>query len=55
MLVDELASLADGIEDRSVAIADDLAEPLWDTKLVLLLFVLIITTEWVVRKSMDLV
>ena len=55
VLVDELASLADGIEDRSVAIADDLAEPLWDTKLVLLLFVLIITTEWVVRKSMDLV
>ena len=53
--VDELASLTESIEDRSVLIPDDVAEPLWDTHLVLALFVLIIVTEWVLRKAMDLV
>jgi len=53
--VDELATLAESIEDRSVLIPDDIAEELWDSNLVLALFVLIIMTEWVLRKALDLV
>jgi len=55
LAVDQLAQLAGLIEDRSILVPDDIYEPLWDTRLVLALFVLIILVEWVVRKAMDLV
>ena len=38
------------LPDRSVQIPDDIVEPLWDSKLVLILFGLLISTEWVLRK-----
>ena len=42
------------IKDRSVRIPDDVVEPLWDSKLTILLFALLITAEWVVRKAYGL-
>lgn len=52
---DDVATIAESLEDRSVRIPDDVSEPLWDSKLVLVLFVLIITMEWVWRKAVGLV
>jgi len=49
--VDELAKGFSALEDRSVLIPDDLVEPLWDTKLVLILFVSLLTIEWILRKA----
>jgi len=46
----DAASLAGLIPDRTILVPDDLVQPLWDTKLALLLFVLPITLEWIVRK-----
>jgi len=43
--------IAERLLDRSVHIPDDISEPLWDTRLVLILFVLIIGVEWVLRKA----
>jgi len=54
----ELDALEQGfaaIRDRSVRIPDDVTEPLWDSKLVLMLFVLMITVEWVARKAFGLI
>ncbi len=53
--VGDIGDLAGRLEDRSVRIPDDVSEPLWDSKLVLVLFVLIITMEWVWRKAVGLV
>jgi len=39
------------IPDRSVLIPDDVTEPLWDSKLALILFVLFLAIEWVLRKA----
>lgn len=50
VLPEELSKLARTIPDRSMRIADDVVEPLWDTKLVLLAFVLLLSTEWTARK-----
>ena len=52
--LDRISEVAERIEDRSVEIPDDVTEPLWDTKLVLLLFVLIISVEWILRKALGL-
>lgn len=49
--VDELPEGFSALEDRSVLIPDDLVEPLWDTKLVLILFVSLLTIEWILRKA----
>ncbi len=49
--LDGLPDALAGIRDRSIRIPDDISEPLWDSKLVLILFVLIIGTEWVLRKA----
>ncbi len=49
--LDELLAGFDELKDRSALIPDDLVEPLWDSKLVLVLFALIITAEWVLRKK----
>lgn len=47
----DFKSLAQFLPDKSIKIPDDLAEPLWDTKLVIALFVLLITAEWILRKA----
>ena len=49
--LDKLDEVFGAIKDRSVQIPDDIREPLWDSKLVMLLFGILITTEWVMRKS----
>lgn len=43
------------LPDRSVQIPDDVVEPLWDSRLTLALFTLLIGTEWVLRKAFGLV
>lgn len=48
--LDECQALAAGIPDRSVRIPDDVIEPLWDSRLMLILFVMLIGSEWVLRK-----
>lgn len=52
--LDELESGFRNIQDRSVQIPDDVEEPLWDSKLVLVLFVTMISMEWAVRKALGL-
>lgn len=48
--LDDLTPHFRGIKDRSVLIPDDLEEPLWDSKLVLILFATMISMEWILRK-----
>jgi hypothetical protein len=53
----ELDQLEQGfreIRDRSVQIPDDIVEPLWDSRLVFALFVLMISLEWGLRKVFGL-
>ncbi len=52
--LDQLTDAFHAIRDRSVQIPDDVAEPLWDSRLVLILFLGLITTEWVLRKAFGL-
>lgn len=52
--LDQLEKEFATIRDRSVQIPDDLTEPLWDSKLALMLFVVLISIEWVVRKACGL-
>ena len=52
--LDELETLFASIQDRSVRIPDDLVEPLWDSKLALILFVLLLSIEWALRKVFGL-
>ncbi len=50
-----LAAILAGVPDRSIRIPDDIVEPLWDTKLALMLFVVLISTEWGLRKAFGMV
>ena len=52
--LDQLEGDFAGIRDRSVQIPDDVIETLWDSKLILMLFVLMISTEWGLRKAFGL-
>jgi hypothetical protein len=52
--LDQLEADFGAIRDRSVLIPDDVVETLWDSKLVLVLFVLMISTEWSLRKAFGL-
>ncbi len=52
--LDQLEGDFAAIRDRSVQIPDDIIETLWDSKLVLMLFVLMISTEWGLRKAFGL-
>jgi hypothetical protein len=52
--LDELQSAFSEIQDRSVQIPDDLIEPLWDSKVVLILFASMISLEWILRKAFRL-
>lgn len=47
----DLDALAAAIPDRSVQIADDIEEPLWDKGVILLVFMTLIGTEWIMRRS----
>jgi hypothetical protein len=51
---DELNEAFALIQDRNIRIPDDITEPLWDSRLVFILFVLMITAEWVLRKAFGL-
>lgn len=51
---ENLADAFSAIRDRSVQIPDDIVEPLWDSKLILVLFVLMISMEWGLRKAFGL-
>jgi hypothetical protein len=52
--LNELEAAFGDIRDRSVQIPDDLVEPLWDSKLALGVFALLLLIEWVGRKACDL-
>ena len=52
--LDQLEGDFSTIRDRSVQIPDDVIETLWDSKLVLVLFTLMITMEWGLRKAFGL-
>ncbi len=46
----DAASAHELIPDRQYVMPDDITETIWDSKLALLIFVLLITTEWALRK-----
>ncbi len=46
----DAASVHELIPDRQYVIPDDITETIWDSKLALLIFVLLITAEWALRK-----
>lgn len=52
--LDELIDVCSTIPDRSVQIPDDVTEPLWDSKIALALFAVLLTIEWVLRKATGL-
>ncbi len=52
--LDQLGQGFSTIRDRSVQIPDDIVEPLWDSKLVFAIFVLMISMEWGLRKVFGL-
>lgn len=52
--LDELQEGFNAIRDRSVMIPDDVTEPLWDSRLVLVLFATMISMEWILRKVFGL-
>lgn len=52
--LNELAEAFGEIQNRSIQIPDDVVEPLWDSKLVLVLFASMILVEWVLRKAFGL-
>ena len=52
--LDQLETEFGAIRDRSVQIPDDITEPLWDSRLTLILFGLMISVEWIMRKAFGL-
>lgn len=48
---DSLDELVGGIPDRRVEHPDDLEEPMWDKPFMLVLFALVLSVEWVVRRT----
>ncbi len=51
---DDLAGLVRSIPDRSLYVPDEIERPVWDTRLLLGFLVLLIVTEWIVRKGVGL-
>ncbi len=49
--LDRLAEVFGQVRDRSVRIPDDVSEPLWDSRLAFILFAMLLTTEWILRKA----
>lgn len=52
---DQMAKLPLLIGDRSQQVSSDLVRDLWDTRLSMILIVVLLTTEWIVRKASGLV
>ena len=52
--LDQLENVFGTIRNRNVQIPDDVTESLWDSKLILMLFVLMISLEWILRKAFGL-
>jgi hypothetical protein len=52
--LDQLEEAFETIRDRSVQVPDDVIEPLWDSRLALMLFALMISMEWILRKAFGL-
>jgi len=48
--LDRLTEVFAEVRDRSVRIPDDVSETLWDSKLAFMLFAILITSEWILRK-----
>lgn len=53
--LNELEAVFGSIPDRSIQIPDDIVEPLWDSRLFLILFFAVLTMEWVLRKAFGLI
>ena len=53
--LNELVEAFGAIPDRSIQIPDDVSEPLWDSRLFLILFTGSISLEWILRKAFGLV
>lgn len=49
-LSDGYSDLADIIPDRSVQIADDIEEPIWDSRLMFAILMVLLTSEWAIRR-----
>ncbi len=52
--LDDLEAAFSTIPNRSVEVPDDVVEPLWDSKLAMMLFVFLIGSEWLLRKVFGL-
>ncbi|MGB0714732.1 MAG: hypothetical protein ACPGXK_02580 [Phycisphaerae bacterium] len=52
--MDQLSEALRSIPNRSVQIPDDVVEPLWDSRLMFILFVLLLGAEWTTRKAWGL-
>jgi hypothetical protein len=53
-ITDDLTSLARAIPDRSIERPDDIEEPLWDTRLMVLLLTGLLSAEWILRRVLSL-
>ena len=53
--LNELVEAFRAIPDRSIQIPDDVSEPLWDSRLFLILFTGFVSLEWILRKAFGLV
>lgn len=49
--LDRLTKVIETIPDRSVRTPDDVTEPLWDSRLALIIFAALLTVEWSLRKA----
>ena len=47
---DKAGAIHEYVPDRKYVIPDDLTETIWDSKLALALFVILVTGEWIMRK-----
>ncbi len=53
--LDQIAAYAAAIQDRSIQIPDDIAEPLWDSKLAMIASIMLLVAEWILRKSFGMI
>jgi hypothetical protein len=53
--LDRMDSVFASLRDRSLQIPDDVSETLWDSKLVLILFIVGISLEWILRKAYGMI
>ena len=53
--LDRLAEVFGVLRDRSVRVPDDVSETLWDSKLAFILFAMLITAEWILRKAYGMI